>query len=69
MVRAMKFLEFCFSVDNQGSIKFEELEADFLGINPGDGFMSFVDPVTKEVTLRKVDLTNVVNIGDEEWKK
>ena len=31
-------------------------------IGPADGFMAFVDPVTREVTLQKIDLTAVEQI-------
>ena len=65
MARACRFLEYSFSVDNQGSIKFEELEADKLDISPGDAFLCFVDPDTKEVTMKKfnLDKTEVINYG------
>lgn len=50
-----RFLEYSFTVDEKGSIKFEELEAEKLGIASGDAFLCFVDPNTKEVTMRKYD--------------
>jgi len=62
MAKACRFLEYSIMLDEAGSITFEELEADKLGIKPGEGFMSFVDPVTKEVTLRKIDLTKIEHI-------
>lgn len=62
MAKACRFLEYSIMLDEAGSITFEELEAAKLDIKPGDGFMSFVDPVTQEVTLRKIDLTKIDNI-------
>ena len=38
------------------------MDADQLDIAPGDGFMAWVDPVTKEVTLKRIDLTAVEHI-------
>lgn len=58
MARACRFLEYSFSVDDAGSIKFEELEAEKLDIKPGDAFLCFVDPDTREVTMRKFDPSN-----------
>jgi bifunctional DNA-binding transcriptional regulator/antitoxin component of YhaV-PrlF toxin-antitoxin module len=55
MARACRFLEYSFSVDDAGSIKFEELDAEKLNIKPGDAFLCFVDPNTREVTMRKYD--------------
>lgn len=62
MSKACRFLEYSFMLDEHGSIIFEELEASKLDIRPGDGFMSFVDPITQEVTLKKIDLTNIEHI-------
>jgi hypothetical protein len=61
-VTKCRFLEYSFLLEENGSIKFEELDASKLDIKPGDGFMSFVDPSTNEVTLRKIDLTKVEHI-------
>ena len=61
-MKACRFLEYSFCLNNDGSITFEELEADKLVIKPGDGFMCFVDPMTQEVTLKKVDLSKVEHI-------
>jgi hypothetical protein len=57
-----RFLEYSFALNNDDSIKFEELESSKLNVKPGDGFMAFVDPDTDEVTLRKFDITKVENI-------
>lgn len=62
MAKACRFLEYSIMLDDKGSITFEELEANKLDIKPGDGFVSFVDPVTQEVTLRKIDLNNIEHI-------
>ena len=62
MAKACRFLEYSIVLDDNGAITFEELEAVKLDIKPGDGFMSFVDPVTQEVTLRKIDLNNIEQI-------
>jgi hypothetical protein len=61
----MRFLEYSFMLNNDDSIKFEELDAEKLNVKPGDGFMAFIDPATKELTLRKVDLNNIEYITAE----
>ena len=58
-----RFFEYSFALNNDDSIKFEELESNKLNIKPGDGFMAFVDPDTDEVTLRKFDITKVDHIN------
>lgn len=61
---SMLFAEFYFSLLPDGSIMFDdELTAEQLNIKPGDGFMAFVNPQTKAITLRKIDLTKVENIS------
>jgi len=58
----MRFHEYCVVLKHDGSIVLEDMDADALGIGSGDGFMAFVDPVTREVTLQKIDLTAVEQI-------
>jgi hypothetical protein len=58
-----RFLEYSFALNNDDSIKFEELESNKLNIKSGDGFMAFIDPDTDEVTLRKFDITKVEHIN------
>jgi len=52
-------------LNNDDSIKFEELDAEKLNVRPGDGFMAFIDPATKELTLKKIDLNNIEYITAE----
>lgn len=58
----MRFHEYCVILKHDGSLVLEDFNADDLGIGPGDGFMAFVDPVSREVTLQKIDLTAVEHI-------
>lgn len=62
MARACRFLEYSFRLNDDESITFEELESDKLDIAPGDTFMCFVNPDTKEVTMRKFDALNVEQV-------
>ena len=55
----LRFAEYYFRLNKDNSITFEDLEAESLNINPGDGFMAFVDPNTQEVTLKKFDINNI----------
>lgn len=57
-----RFFDYSFSVHTDESITFHELESQELQIKPGDGFMAFVDPLTDEVTLKKINLLDVQNI-------
>ena len=58
----MLFFDYHFTVLPDGSIMFdEELTADQMNVNPGDGFMAFVKPNGK-VVLRKFDITKVEHI-------
>jgi len=61
----MKFFEYDFSLFKDGSIQFNELEACKLNIKTGDAFLSIVDPDTKEVKLKKIDLRNYEHIEAE----
>ena len=67
----MIFFDYHFTVLPDGSIMFdEELTSDQLNINPGDGFMAFVDP-TGKVVLRKFDINKVEHITptkEAQWK-
>jgi len=65
MARACRFLEYSFSVDDNGSIKIEDLEAAKLDIKPGDTFLCFVDPDTQEVTMKKFDLQSYDHVQME----
>lgn len=58
----MRFHEYCVILKRDGSLVLEDFNADDLGIGNGDGFMAFVDPVTREVTLQKIDLAAVEQI-------
>ena len=61
-MKALRFLEYSFRVNDNGSITFEDIESEKLGIKPGDGFMAFVDTNKNEITLRKFDITQVEHI-------
>ena len=58
MAKACRFVEYTILLSEDGSVKLEELEADKLGICPGDTFLCFVDPDTKEVTMKKFDISS-----------
>ena len=58
----MRFHEYCVILKHDGSLVLEDFNADALDIGNGDGFMAFVDPVTREVTLQKIDLAAVEQI-------
>lgn len=58
----MRFFDYSVTLKKDGSIVLDDIDANTLGIGPGDGFMAFVDPVTREVTLQKVDLTKVEHV-------
>lgn len=60
----MRFHEYCVILKHDGSLVLEDFDANQLDIGNGDGFMAFVDPVTREVTLQKVDLTAVEQIEE-----
>lgn len=64
-MKALRFLEYSFRVNEDESITFEDIESDKLGINPGDGFMAFVNTNNNEITLRKFDITQVEQITTE----
>jgi bifunctional DNA-binding transcriptional regulator/antitoxin component of YhaV-PrlF toxin-antitoxin module len=61
-MKALRFLEYSFRVNDNGSITFEDIESEKLGVKPGDGFMAFVDTNKNEITLRKFDITQVEHI-------
>lgn len=58
----MIFHDYTVTLKRDGSLVLNEMDADALDIGPGDGFMAFVDPVSREVTLQKIDLTAVEHI-------
>jgi hypothetical protein len=60
------FAEYYIHLKKDDSITIPELEAKHLNINPGDGFMAFVNPVTQEVTLKKVNLLDITHINLQE---
>ena len=62
---SMKFFEYDFSLFKDGSIKFNELEADKLGLVTGDAFVTIVDPNTQEPTLKRIELDKVESITME----
>jgi hypothetical protein len=63
---AMVFAEYYIHLKKDESITIPELEAKYVNIKPGDGFMSFVDPITQEVTLKKVNLLDITHINPQE---
>lgn len=58
----LRYHDYCIIQKHDGSLILEDMDADQLDIAPGDGFMAWVDPVTKEVTLKRIDLTAVEHI-------
>ena len=65
MAKGCRFLEYSVLLGENGSIKFEDLEADKLNIKPGDTFLCFVDPNTQEVTMKKFNLQSYEHIHME----
>jgi len=65
MAKGCRFLEYSVLLGENGSIKFEDLEADKLNIKPGDTFLCFVDPDTQEVTMKKFNLQSYEHIHME----
>ena len=61
-MKALRFLEYSFRVNDNGSITLEDIESEKLGVKPGDGFRAFVDTNKNEITLRKFDITQVEHI-------
>lgn len=59
---AMRFLEYSFRINEDGSLTLEDIESEKLGISPGDGFIAFVDADKNEITLKKFDITQVEHI-------
>jgi len=62
MAKACRFFDYTFSLNDDNSITFEELESSKLAIKPGDGFMAFINSETQEVTLKKFDITKVEHV-------
>jgi len=62
MAKACRFFDYTFSLNDDNSITFEELESSKLAIKPGDGFMASINSETQEVTLKKFDITKVEHV-------
>jgi hypothetical protein len=66
MIKSCRFLEYEITVDADGTICLDDIEADKLGIKSGDTMICFVDPETKAVTMKHFDIDKVEKIYYEE---
>ena len=58
----LRWHDYCVIQKHDGSLVLEDMDAEQLEIAPGDGFMAWGDPESKEVTLKRIDLTAVETI-------